>query len=386
MRVRTLARISAQRRIADWRWDLRQTAYLSLTLTLTFFILLYPAAIRASLVDGPKGGNYSVAVNGPIDPELVEEALDMPGVSLVTLAVNVIPKALRANEQSLTVSNGYFFISGDPSRAGPLAPSLRVDGGPLNSGVAIDWATARRLRVGVGDTISVDLPKPLDATVQLPVEAIYQPTGRFRSFIAAGAEESARLLRGYRSVIPREAYGREIIASDMFIQVADNAAEATSAIGIRSALEGQDHVVRTRLEEIAEAEEEYARVLPSMWRRVFLLVALGVVVALVRREQSARQERQLSDAVHLLVLGLTAHRTALANSLDFLASILSAAMVAVGVTIYLASARFVIFLPDQFKINLVAFVAALGTVGWILYYLGSLKRLNLPATFVERDA
>jgi len=367
-----LTRVALQRRRADWAWDARQLGYLTVAAVLGMLILLYPAAIRASIIRGPQYGAYSVSLNGALTSEAVEQLREIKGVTRVGLAANMVPNRISAHHRSLHPLNGYFFVSGQPEAAGPLSAALRLRGGPLRRGVAIDWASARRLHVRVGQALTVRI---LQTTFTVPVEAIYEPTGRLKSAVVFPSSVSEGLVKQNEE---------GAIASDAFAVVGDRTViEAIRKVG--GVVNGRNVLqVKTRAEELAAAKEEYAKVVPSFWRNLLIGIAVAVVAILIRREQVARQDRQLEDSVHLQVLGVTPRRVAAANAVDFVASIAGAGVLGLILTSYLAENRFIVLVPPTFRPTVLMLVVVFVAVAWLQFFIGGVRRLQRPMTLVER--
>ena len=367
-RASVLLDYSARHWLSGWWLNSRRLIFVVIVLAFMVALAGFVPAMRFQATAAYDSAGYAVRVNGLLtetDVAKLERQAGLAGAPMSLVSTPVV-----AGGRTSTVDLYLGRKASDQARIW-FTSALRVSGRPVRSAggdeIALDWLSAKALRVGPGDRVSLISPLNKKQRFRATVVGVYASSGPTRkaAFVAPGAFTEA-----FDAGAVKRSPGHEpALYSDVFFGARGPNEKAAAAKVQDIAQSNSELLIEPRATKAARVRRDAADLVgPAADRLVPGLAGLVLIVVLLREQhhrlRRRRQEMGLlvsfgfgPGAVRRMVVGETVLEAAIGG------------LLAIPLGRWLLAEQFQLYLPREsvtaMRADLLLVLALVGLLGLV---------------------
>ena len=367
-RASVLLDYSARHWLSGWWLNFRRLIFVVIVLAFMVALAGFVPAMRFQATAAYDNAGYAVRVNGLLTEANVAKLERQTG--LAGASMSLVSTPVVAGGRTSTVDLYLGRKASDQSRIW-FTKALRVSGRPVRSAggdeIALDWISAKALRVGPGDRVSLVSPLNKEQRFRATVVGVYASSGPTRkaAFVAPGAFTEA-FAASYVAGSPDQ---EPALYSDVFFGTRGPNEKAAAAKVEEVGQSNSELLIEPRATKAARVRRDAAELVgPAADRLIPGLAGLVLIVVLLREQhhrlRRRRQEMGLlvsfgfgPGAVRRMVVGETVLEAAIGGVL------------AIPLGRWLLAEQFQLYLPREavtaMRVDLIVVLALVAVLGLI---------------------
>jgi ABC-type lipoprotein release transport system permease subunit len=323
-----------------------------------FFAAMWPA-VNYMFTATFQNARYDLRINGPLtkqDIQLINQNLSSNAFELTGLNAGSVERVYVNGKTFYQNIINYYY---QPSQVNRIVMTYFSDGLLLKGAMrkadawGIDYMTAKRFGVGIGDKIAFDqsigdrfgnIRKVHRAGI---ISAIYAPTNEVNGLVSPANPEVTKLL---------SADG--VVFTDVFIKLSGNSPSQAAAM-IRSIPKSREWLVDPVPEAYAKGAARVEQTLNRNVRYATIWAALLVYAIFILREQFSRMERRKKNLAILFSLGLSETRLVKMFTLEQILLNTLTGFLGIALGIYVLQGNLGLYIPNETSMSMSVFVAVI---------------------------